>query len=345
MTLIRVAFELTNRCNLNCVHCMRERHPKPRDLEPELLDKILGQAGDYYGIQLAAFTGGEPLMHPRFERILEILVERDFFMSFVSNGHLVPKRLSLLTQPEVKKRLGNICLSLDGHEESVHDSIRGGGAFKKTLASMILLRNAGIPVVVNYTIGRHNHDRIEEALLAISHLKADRIEVAHTHPTPDNVEAGLVLDPSECRAAESTVYRLATELKVPITMTAGVYTPQRFYSCASLDMADFYVDVEGRLCVCCMLPGIRGRDPNEKERDIIADLREVDLWEAHGKLLSAVTALKRKRIEEIGKGGMAETDHFQCIACARFFGKLDWLDGLDENPWSSLKAPGGGSKK
>ncbi len=42
-------------------------------------------------------------------------------------------------------------------------------------------------------------------------------------------------------------------------------------------MYDFYVDYRGRLAWCCMLPGLRGRDREETERDLIADLSEMDL--------------------------------------------------------------------
>jgi len=337
MTLIRTVFELTDRCNLNCKHCMRDRHDKPSDLSLSLLDKVLRQGKEAYGIGLTAFTGGEPLMHKDFEGVVKTVVDNDYHFTFVTNGTLIPKRIHVLTDPEVKKRLGNVCVSLDGHTEEIHDSIRGEGSFRKAMAAIMILKNAGIPVVIKYTIGRHNHDNIEGALLSFAHLQADRVEVAHTYPTPDNLEAGLMLDPEECRQVEATVYRLATELKMPVTMTAGVYSPQTFYSCSSIDMGDFYIDVKGRLCLCCMLPGIRGRNADEEERDIIADLNEVDLWTAHKKLLSLITGMQRDRLERIGNGDLSETDRFQCIACARYLGKLDWLSGYKDNPWSSEK--------
>lgn len=334
MTLSRFAFELTTRCNLNCKHCLREKREKSTDLSLEVLDKVLRQGREGYGIQVAAFTGGEPLMHPQLEKVLELVVENDYYFSLVTNGHLIPKRLKLFTRPEIKKRLTNICLSLDGHEEAIHDRIRGPGAYRKAMAAMILIRNAGIPLTIKYTIGRHNHDSIEEAMISISHLKVDRVELAHTYPTPDNLGEGLVLDPAECRAVESIIYRLATELKMSLTMTAGVFSPQKFYSCTSLNMADMYVDAEGRLCLCCMLPGIRGRNAARKEPDVVADLSKVDLWDAHRKLLSMISGLHRARLDRIAKGDLEETDHFQCIACARYMGKLDWLEDYEGNPWN-----------
>jgi len=334
MTLIRIAFELTTRCNLNCKHCLRERGEGRHDLPVEVLEKVLRQGKDAYGLCHTAFTGGEPLMYPHLEKAVSLMEELDYYFSIVTNGHLLPKKLGLLTSPEIKKRFTNVCISLDGADEAVHDSIRGEGSFRKALAALVLAKNAGIMTVIKYTVGRHNFKTIERDLLELSHLKADRIEIAHTHPTPENLEAGLVLDPAECREFEAAVYRMAEELKTPVLTNAGVYTPQKFYSCSSLDMQDFYVDSKGRLCVCCMLPGIRGRDREKDEPDVVADLGQTDLWEAHKKLLDVIGGLKRDRVERIGKGNLCETDHFQCIACARHFGKLEWMSEFPDNPWN-----------
>lgn len=334
MTFNRVVFELTNRCNLNCRHCLRDKPGQPQDLDLAVLDKVLGQARQAYGVQFVAFTGGEPLIYPKLEDMLNLVVKHDYFFSLVTNGHLLRKRIKLLTRPEFKKKLGDICLSLDGHTEEIHDRIRGPGAFRKAMAAMILIKNAGIPVVIKHSVGRHNFEQLEQAILSFVHLKADRLEIAHTYPTPDNVEAGLMLDPPQCREVESTVYRMARELRVPITMTAGVFSPQKFFSCSSLDMADLYINVDGWLCVCCMLPGIRGWDRNKPEPDLVANLSKVDLWDGHRKLIDAINKLQQARLDRIGRGDLIETDNFQCISCARYFHKLDWLDNRPDNPWS-----------
>ena len=57
-------------------------------------------------------------------------------------------------------------------------------------------------------------------------------------------------------------------------------------------------------------------------------------WDGHKKLVGAIAGLQRDRIKAIGRGGLGETDHFQCVACARYFNKLDWLEEFPDNPWS-----------
>ncbi len=331
MTLRRVDFELTSRCNLDCKHCMREQGEE-RDLPLDLIKRVLSEAGDRYGIRETTFTGGEPLLYPRFEELLQFLGDHDFQFSMVTNGLLVPRFMEVFKHPGVKRKLDYVALSLDGADESAHDQVRGKGVYRKVIRSMVLLREAGIPVYIKFTIGGHNCQVLERSLLELSHLKPARIEVSHVFPTPDNVEAGLVLGPSEWRTAESAVLRMAQELKTPVVMTAPAYSPLKFHSCIYLDMSNLYIDAKGRLCLCCLLPGIRGRDPERVEGDVIADLANTTLCEAHADLIKVIHGFQTDRLQRMAKDDIPEADHFQCIACARYFGKLDWLQYC-ESPW------------
>ena len=334
MSLARIAFEITRRCNLNCKHCLRDEVEGPQDLSLEVIEKVMKQGREAYGVKLTALTGGEPLMYPDLEKLFEAIADNDYTFSFVTNGHLVPKKIGLLNDPMIKKRITHTAVSLDGPDAETHNSIRGEGAFKKAVAAIVTLKAHGFKVHVKYTIGKHNIDRIEHAILEIAHLEADSLEMAHTHPTPDNVASGLMPNPDEMRKAESIVYRMSKEMKMPVNMTAGIYTPQVFYSCASMAMTEMYIDVRGRLCLCCQLPGIRGMDHDKPERDVVGNLYEQNLWDTHNQLISVITGLQRDRIKKIANGEIQETDKFQCIACARYFGKADWIDDYPQNPWA-----------
>jgi MoaA/NifB/PqqE/SkfB family radical SAM enzyme len=330
--LNRIVFELTNRCNLSCKHCLREATDEGRDLPIELVERIFGQAKDAYRINTADFTGGEPLLYPHLERLLDLLVEFDFNFSLVTNGHLMPQRIDLFKHPEVRGRIEHVAVSIEGPDAETHDSIRGEGSYKKAMQAIVGLKSLSVPVVVKYTIGAHNIHSLEEAALSLSHLEVKRIEFALAVPTPDNVAAGLIPDPAQYRRAEAVISRLTREMKTTIAMNAGTYVKQSFFTCSSLAMLDLYVDAKGRLCLCCMLPRIRGRD--SEEREVVADLAKEDLWNAQKKMINLISGFQRSRINRIGKGELGETDHFQCLACMRYFGKTKWLDKLPDNPWS-----------
>ena len=64
--MARLVIELTNRCNLCCLHCFTERHAATGDLPLTILDQVLHE-GKGCGIDHLAFTGGEPTIHRQFD--------------------------------------------------------------------------------------------------------------------------------------------------------------------------------------------------------------------------------------------------------------------------------------
>ena len=94
--------EVTNKCNLNCVMCIRNVwNTKLRDLDLSLYKKIAKESFknldklDLYGI-------GEPLQNPNFLEMVKIareLLPRDSKIFFSTNGtYLTPKISSKLVK-------------------------------------------------------------------------------------------------------------------------------------------------------------------------------------------------------------------------------------------------------
>ena len=114
--------ELTNRCNLQCVHCYTELHPHSGDRD--LLD-----TSDYELIMLQAYTlgcrkiqliGGEPQLNRDFLRLLAKAKETNFeFIEVFSN-------LTKLSDDTLEFSAANtICFatSVYSDEPSEHDAI------------------------------------------------------------------------------------------------------------------------------------------------------------------------------------------------------------------------------
>src|SRR5213592_722514 len=77
---------LTEHCNLRCPHCIRDDVTTVRSLDAALVESVLDQALALYGSVTASFTGGEPLLHPEFHRIVAACTARGIPYRFVSNG-------------------------------------------------------------------------------------------------------------------------------------------------------------------------------------------------------------------------------------------------------------------
>ena len=132
-------FQLTDRCNLRCRHCY-VGDGLHQDFPVEKIFTVLKEFEETQGLRLL-LSGGEPLLHPHFWKMNEVLREYSFRSVLLSNG-------TLITRETARKLLVHEAqLSLDGMKEG-HESIRGEGTFKKTLQAIDNLQEDNIWVSV-----------------------------------------------------------------------------------------------------------------------------------------------------------------------------------------------------
>src|SRR5688572_20004563 len=123
--------ELTNVCNLHCSYCLRDEdalyHTPANFLAAEFFESIVQQARESFGITHLTFTGGEPTLHPRFDKILAIAKANDLKVSFVTNGWNFEKIWPTLLVH--RDTVTHVAFSLDGQTREEHDKWRGEGSF------------------------------------------------------------------------------------------------------------------------------------------------------------------------------------------------------------------------
>ncbi len=139
--------QITSSCNLKCRHCYLGDH-EDKELSPAVVKNVLKEFERMQGLRVL-ITGGEPLLHSRFNEINEMLP--DFFMRKVlfTNGLLLKKDLvGLLKVDEIQ-------VSVDGLEEA-HDRLRGAGTFSKAMASIKLAIDGGFDVSISTMVHRGN---------------------------------------------------------------------------------------------------------------------------------------------------------------------------------------------
>ena len=96
----RVYLEITNACNLNCPFCTNEKGN--RFLSYEQIDDYTSQIKSYCDY-IYLHILGEPLLHPDFEKILNLLDEKEFKLQLVTNGTLLNKYPDLLSHKCLRK--------------------------------------------------------------------------------------------------------------------------------------------------------------------------------------------------------------------------------------------------
>lgn len=145
--------QITNKCNLSCRHCFI----KDRGLEELSIPQIRAILKEFEQMQglRVLITGGEPLLHSKFEEINNMLPQ--FFIRKVlfTNGLLFAgERIKKLHVDEIQ-------ISIDGLENA-HDSIRGKGTFRFAMKAVNLALDHGLPVSIATMVHPGNLGDFEE---------------------------------------------------------------------------------------------------------------------------------------------------------------------------------------
>lgn len=143
---------LTSRCNLRCRHCY---------VGNELLDATVGWEGNYVLEVLSALQpldrvtllGGEPFLHPSISTIVGELGRMQVAERRITTN------LTLLSDEALDSVIQNgfrLCVSLDGHCSSLHDNIRGRGAFSRTVMNLRRAVSEDADLEVTHSLHRGN---------------------------------------------------------------------------------------------------------------------------------------------------------------------------------------------
>ncbi|MFT3775554.1 MAG: radical SAM protein [Minicystis sp.] len=350
MAVAVIGFHLTDRCQLDCQHCLRDPAQVPKDLPLSLIRKVLGDARRIYqGVQVA-LTGGEPTLHPEFEGVLDAVVEHGFTWHMVTNARRFERLVAMLKQvPARREALTVVNFSLDGADEQVHDAIRGKGSYREVMLGATLCTAYGIPFVLQMVINKKNVHQIEAMGMLASSLKAKTVSFGILQPTGTPLDDDLYLTARAWRGVQDRIDRLREMLKIPVAMPEGFHREQPFHVCEPWASQQLHVDVEGRLNLCCQHAGVPSAHTGEQPPDVAGDLREMSLPEAHARLLDIIHTAQKARLARVAAGGLTEWDHFPCNDCMKHFGKPYWDDEGAAGPgarrerwrgaWAKVKLP------
>ena len=118
-----VIWEVTQACDLACVHCRAEARPwrDSRELSTEEGKKLIDQIAQF-GSPLFVITGGDPLKRPDLFELIDYAVAKGLRTTLTPSG-------TRLMTPEVIRRLkehglSRLAVSLDGSCAAVHDEFR-----------------------------------------------------------------------------------------------------------------------------------------------------------------------------------------------------------------------------
>ena len=195
-----IAWQVTNECNLACLHCIEESGPGKAfrdELSRPQIFEFLKQAMDQE-VPYLSFSGGEPTLHPLFFEMVEFVCTRNAQLKIETNGHgLTPGHCARLKSLGVKA----VQVSLDGASRDTFNRMRIRGDFDRALEGIRNLGAAGVPIEINYSPTLFNVHEIGRAVDLAYELGADSFYTGRTMYTGNAVKTWHRLVPTEAQYA------------------------------------------------------------------------------------------------------------------------------------------------
>lgn len=208
-----VVWNITRTCNLRCIHCYADASAAhyEGELDWDQCCAVIDDLADYH-VNALLFSGGEPMVHPRFLDLVERATSRGLKVTISTNG----TRITADIARQLKElQTAYVGISLDGIG-AVHDRFRGvEGCFQQAVRGFQLCREAGQKTGLRLTLTRNNVQCMEQILDFIDDYDIQRVCFYHLVPTGRGVDV-QTLAPEEARGAVDALIR-----RVEIWKAAG----------------------------------------------------------------------------------------------------------------------------
>ncbi len=164
-----IAWEITQRCNLRCIHCRTKADINKKDsLAFKEALRILDDISSY-ARPTVVLTGGEPLLRKDVFDIAKYGTKKGLKMCLATNGTLVNNKIC-----ETIKESGIqvVSLSIDGSCGEVHDDFRQQkGSFDGVMRAASKLHEYNIPFLINSSFTKRNIHDVENVYRLCRELK------------------------------------------------------------------------------------------------------------------------------------------------------------------------------
>lgn len=253
---LSATFELTNRCNMRCVHCFinepqASRAAISKELSTaqvcDLLDRIAAA-----GCLFLTLTGGEVFLRSDFEEIYTHALQNGMVVVLFTNGTLITESTARLL---AEYRPLMVEITLYGATAEVYENMtRIPGSYERCMRGIHLLLEQGIPLRLKSELTTINASEIlamkslTEALglefrydgLLWPRLDGDKRPLQYQLP----METLLSLDQVDTRREDEEIGEVE-RLKDISARTENIY------SCGA-GHNNFHIDSAGRMSICMM---------------------------------------------------------------------------------------------
>ncbi len=249
-------FELTERCNLACVHCYinqpaANQVARTRELTTLQVKDILDQMADA-GTLFMLFTGGEVLLRSDFPVIYRHARQRGMLVSLFTNGTMLTRRIADLL---ADMRPRSIEITLYGATQETYEKVtRVPGSYAQCRRGIDLLLERGLPLLLKAVLMTANHHELPGMRALAEQLGTQFRYDGMLWPRLDGSQAPFdyQLSLEEMIALDRDDPERQQELTRVAKLFGGkMVRAEYIYSCRA-GLQSFNIDSAGRMGICTM---------------------------------------------------------------------------------------------
>ncbi len=262
-------FEITARCNSNCLYCYnvwRENRDYPRgelSLEriKKLFKKILAETTPA-GLTLA---GGEPVMRPDIFEIISFFQKNKIQTGLASNGTLLDENnIGRL----VKSGVNYFEISLSSLNQETYSVLSQNDKMEKIRSAILLIKKYRIPLTVSFIITKLNFSELEKVFDLCSAFSVNSLALNRFIPGGRGFKnrGKLEINRKELESVLKIANRKSAEYNLPVNITLPVEScvirrqnyPRLNFGACVCGKYKWVIDPLGNLRTCEQNPRILG---------------------------------------------------------------------------------------
>ncbi|HBV85177.1 radical SAM protein [Desulfosporosinus sp.] len=194
----RLYLELTNRCNLSCEMCYRQKWQEPLgDMSTGILKAIASEVEVFPDLQEVILGGiGEPTIANNFRRAVELFASR-YKVSVTTNGTTLDSELINFL---IKSKIAKIILSVDSTDVQTFAAIRHEniqGILESTRLITEQSGNGGPEVIWEFVVMKSTLPYLVETVRQAAKLGVTRVFVSHLLPMREEMMAETLYYPTK----------------------------------------------------------------------------------------------------------------------------------------------------
>jgi MoaA/NifB/PqqE/SkfB family radical SAM enzyme len=262
---VRLQFELSNVCNLNCIGCVRTDEnfigskvsiTSPEYVSKETFEKII-QAPEFKNVEFLEFCGSidDPAAHPEFLELMKIIINfainlnKKFTIQIHTNGSIRNtefwRELGLLLKENEHVVDHSVMFNIDGLEDTNHVYRRGSNWLKIMENSQAII-DAGGNVTWQYIVFPWNEHQVKEAH-ELSIKKSFKKFFTRQNRAPEKLK----------QWSNNSKVKVYFEQIVDINENLKYISKENSLQIECPTQKDnmYFIDYKSRVWPCCFIPG------------------------------------------------------------------------------------------